>query len=108
MEDAGNLDDVRRHPIDDDVRQGRKRELTLSGHPATDSSKAGKIAETCALTIDCSGNPAGGLRIVPFNPHRRCAPDLRRREWTSELASGLQEPFQALANLLMREVLAAL
>ena len=51
MKNAGDFDQVRRNPVDDDIRQGRKRKLTPSGHAAADSSRVGKVAEASALVI---------------------------------------------------------
>jgi hypothetical protein len=51
------------------------------------------------------GGPLGDCLVRSI---RRCAPDPRLRVWTSKLPSGLQEPFKALAYLLMGQRLAAL
>ena len=68
MEDARNLDCIRRDLIDDDVRQRRKCKFAASGHAAAGSSQMGRILQAAASVIDGPSNAAGSFGVVAFGP----------------------------------------
>ena len=68
VEDARNLNRVRLDLIDNNIRQRSESKLTPPGHAAAGSSKIGKIFQAGALIIDRSGNAAGCIGVVAFDP----------------------------------------
>lgn len=69
--------------------------------------KVWKILQTGASLVNGPGNAPSRLRYRA-RCDRKCALNLRPRVTTNESPSGLQEPMKAPADLLMRQILAAL